>query len=124
MKITISFKHLKHSETTDERIHEKTMKLEKYLDGKTKVDWICSKLGDSHLAEIELHGPHFDFHASAKHPNLYKVMDMALDKIEKQLVKQKEKMTNRMHRKVEGPVILDPEQAWTDYDEDYYKDIG
>ena len=92
MKITISFKHLKHSETTDERIHEKTMKLEKYFDGKTKVDWIFSKLGDDHMAEVELHGPHFDFHASAKNPNLYKVMDMALEKIEKQLSKHKEKM--------------------------------
>ena len=52
---------------------------------------------------------------------------MATKKLEKQVSKQKDKVKNKIHRnhgKKEELVILDVEQAWADYDEDYVKEVA
>ena len=53
-------------------------------------------------------------------PLLYKSLDKAIYKLESQLIKKKEKMKNKLHRKNNKPVILDPDNAWTDYEEDHF----
>ena len=65
MKLKISFKHLKHTPALDERIKEKSEKLDKYFEGNTSVSWVCWVHGDEHWAEIKVHGPGFDFFAKA-----------------------------------------------------------
>ena len=42
MNIKISFKNLEHTPALDEKIREKTGRLEKYLGGGTEVHWTCS----------------------------------------------------------------------------------
>jgi putative sigma-54 modulation protein len=120
MKVKISFKHLQHTPALDERIREKSKKLEKYLGGKCLVKWTCYVKNKKHYADIELIGPTFEYHSSGWSDNLYKSLDKAIDKLEIQLSKKKEKMKNRIHQSKTKPVILDPESAWTDYDEDDY----
>ena len=61
MKLKISFKHLNHTPALDERIKEKSEKLDKYFEGNTSVSWTCWVSGDDHWAEIKAHGPKFDF---------------------------------------------------------------
>jgi hypothetical protein len=50
-------------------------------------------------------------------PNLYHSIDMALDKIEKQAFKKKDKF-NKIHREKSEIIILDPADAWMDHDEE------
>ena len=121
MRIKISFKHLQHTPALDERIREKSKKLEKYLGGKCQVKWTCYVKNQSHYADIELIGPTFEYHSSGSSDSLYKSLDKAIHKLETQLKKKKAKMKNRIHQKNNKPVILDPEHAWTDYDEDNYQ---
>jgi putative sigma-54 modulation protein len=121
MKVKISFKHLQHTPALDERIREKSKKLEKYLGGKCLVKWTCYVKNQNHHADIELIGPTFEYHSSSWSDNLYKSLDKAIHKLEIQLSKKKEKMKNRIHQSKTKPVILDPENAWTDYDEDNYQ---
>lgn len=115
MKVTISFKNIEHTDSLDNRIQEKSEKLTKYFQGNTNVKWICSAKDGVHISELNLSGPHFEYHAKAQSDNLYKTLDMAVSKIEKQIIRKKEKLKNKMHRKRSELVILDPELAWSEY---------
>ncbi|MEK6626724.1 MAG: ribosome-associated translation inhibitor RaiA [Bdellovibrionota bacterium] len=116
MKVTISFKHLEHTPAIDEKIREKSAHLEKYLEGDVQVKWTCSieEPGhpSNHVAEIQIHGPKYNFHATACSENLYKCLDLVVEKMEKQLSKHKEKWKNRLHEAKHEVVIHDPEEAW------------
>lgn len=114
MKLTVAFKHLEHTPSLDERIEEKSQKLIKYLGEDVHVNWICSAKDGEHVAELDVRGPSFEYFAKASSSNLYKSFDLAISKVEKQLAKKKEKMKNKIHRRGQEVVILDPEQAWTD----------
>ena len=98
MKLKISFKHLKHTPALDERIREKTEKLEKYFQGNTSVNWVCWVSENEHWAEIKVHGPKFDFFAKASADNMYKTLDLCVDKMERQIEKQKELKRNKLHK--------------------------
>ena len=122
MKLTIAFKHLEHTPSLDERIREKTQKLEKYLEGNIHVKWTCYSNEGQQYSEIDLIGAHMEFHAKAKADTLYKTIDMVVDKVERQLIKKKQKWKNHIHKEHRPLVLLDPESAWADYDEDYVEE--
>ncbi len=124
MKITVSFINLEHTPSLDERIQEKSQKLAKYLGGKTHVKWSCYIKDNYHYAEIDLVGPSIECHATGKSQTMYKTIDQAINKLERQLNKKKEIFKNRMHRKGADLVILDPEMAWAEYDEDYIEEAA
>lgn len=118
MKISISFQNFDHTETLDTKIKEKTEKLNKFVGPSSHVHWHCYVKENKHYAEIKLGNTH----AKANSDSLYKTIDLVLKKAEKQLVKLNEKKKNK--RKNTDHTILDVEQAWTDYDEDYFKDAA
>jgi putative sigma-54 modulation protein len=97
MKLTISFKHLKHSDALDTKIKEKTEKLEKYFQGNTSVHWVCWVHENEHWAEIKVHGPKFDFFAKASSDNMYKTLDLCIEKMERQVERQKDIKRNKLH---------------------------
>ncbi len=121
MKVTISFQNIEHTPALDERIQEKSKKLLKWMDGKTHIKWNCFVKDNHHYAEVDCVGSKFEFHATARSDSLYKSIDMAIEKLEKQLSKKSTKLKNKIHRnRGQKLVILDPEAAWMDYyDEDY-----
>lgn len=124
MKVTISFQNIEHTPSLDSRINEKSEKLKKWLEGKSHLKWNCYIKDNHHYAEVDMVGPRCEFHATAKSDNLYKCIDLVINKLEKQISKKTDKVKNKLHRKGNSkPVILDVEQAWSDYDEDYYKDV-
>ena len=92
------FKHLQHTPALDDRIREKSQKIEKYLDGKCQVKWTCYVKNQQHYADVELIGPTFDYHASGKSDSLYKSLDKAIYKLESQLIKKRKR--NKLHRKI------------------------
>jgi putative sigma-54 modulation protein len=97
MRLTISFKHLKHTPALDQRIKDKSEKLEKYFDGNTSVHWVCWVHADEHWAEIKVHGPKFDFFAKACADNMYKSLDLCIEKMERQFEKKKDIYKNKIH---------------------------
>ena len=56
MKLKISFKHLEHTPSLDQRIKEKSEKFEKYFQGNTSVQWTCWVHHEEHWAEVKVHG--------------------------------------------------------------------
>jgi len=101
MKIQSIFRQLEHTPALDQRIKEKSSKLNKYFDGNLSLVWTCYlQEDDQHCSELLVKGPGFDFHAKAISNNLYKTFDKVISKIEKQLVKKKSKLRNKVHTNV------------------------
>lgn len=125
MEIKIVFKHIEHTESLDSRIKEKSQKLEKFLGGVSKLHWTCSVQDGTHKAEIKLMGPKYVYHSSGSSDSLYKALDLAVQKIERQLGKHKDKWKQRKgDTGLHDLEILEPEVAWQDYDEDSFDDAG
>jgi putative sigma-54 modulation protein len=117
MKITTSFLHLEHTAALDEKIQEASLKLEKFFKTTGSVKWSCYVKNGQHFAEIYYHASHSEYHAKAFSDNLYHSIDMALEKIEKQAMKKKDKF-NKIHRDHVDMIIVDPDTAWMDYNDD------
>ncbi len=117
MKITTSFLHLEHTPALDEKIKETSEKLAKFFNDKGTIKWSCYVKNGEHFAEIYYHAPHCEYHAKAWSDNLYHSIDMAVDKIEKQAFKKKDKY-NKIHRDEAYIIILEPGDAWMDHDDE------
>ena len=130
MKVTIEFLHLDHTPSLDERITEKSQKFEKYFEHDTKLKWTCFVKEGVHYAECTLKSSHHNFYAKAKADSLYKTIDLACEKLERQVVKKKEKIKNKLHRKKPVLVINEPDAAWGDFEsaqmeeEEFYKKVA
>ena len=121
MKLKITFKHLDHTPALDERIREKSEKFEKYFQGNTTVQWFCWVHNDEHWAEIKVHGPKFDFFAKAYADNMYKSLDLVVDKMERQVEKQKDQKRNKMHSHPYETPKYQEIQRCIDDEEEYYE---
>ncbi len=116
MKITISFKNMEHTPSLDERIREKALKVEKFWQGKTEMKWTCWVTGGEHHAEVNVLGPKVEYHAHAKSDDLYKTLDLVIEKVERQVEKDKSKMKNKIHRAKSELVNLHPSNAWGEFE--------
>jgi putative sigma-54 modulation protein len=125
MRVTISFRNIRHTKTIDQKIQEKSEKLAKFLEGKSFVKWACNFEDGHFYAEVSLIGPKFEYHAHSSSDTLLTTLDQATHKIQKQIQKRKDKLRNRIHTKHKEVVIMDVEQAWSDSDiEDDLKDVA
>ncbi len=121
MKIISSFKHLEHTPALDEKIEAKSQKLKKYFDGNFEVHWTCYVRDDgAQCAEIKLLGPSFEYHATAHSEKLYKTLDLAINKIEKQVHKKKDKWKQKISHK-HAPSVKDQQIAQGEWDEEYWE---
>jgi putative sigma-54 modulation protein len=124
MKLKISFKHLEHTPALDQRIREKSEKFEKYFQGNTTVQWFCWVQNDEHWAEIKVHGPKFEFFAKASADNMYKCFDLVVEKMERQIEKQKDLKRNKMHaHPFASPKYRQIEESIRDEEDHYNKEL-
>ena len=122
MKIVSSFKHLEHTPALDQKIESKSKKLKKFFEGNFEVQWTCYVRDDgAHCAEIKCLGPSFEYHAAAHSESLYKSLDLAINKVEKQVSKKKDKWKNRISHKHQ-PSVKDQQVAQGEWDEEYWED--
>ena len=124
MNVTITFLHLEHTEALDQRIEEKTAKLEKLLESGSTVKWTCYVKEGQHYAELAVAGTSLHHHAIAHSENLYKTIDLVVDKLYKQINKHKEKRQSKLHRGKPHLQIIEPSEAWEDFvSEHEYEDM-
>jgi putative sigma-54 modulation protein len=110
MKISISFMHMEHTPALDLKIREKSEKLGKYFNKDFSVDWVCGVHGNEQWAELKVHGRRSDFFAKANSETLYKAIDVVLDKMERQLEKKKQKVTDKIHADHSNPQWVDEQE--------------
>lgn len=124
MKLKISFKHLDHTPSLDTRIKEKSEKFEKYFQGSIDCQWFCYVQEGKHWAEVKVHGPKFDFVAKASADNMYKSLDLVVEKMERQIEKQKSQWKNKIHHDpYSTPKYQEIQNRINDEEEYYWKDL-
>ena len=122
MKIISTFKHLEHTPALDEKIEMKSQKLQKFFEGNFEVHWTCYVREDNqHCADIKVIGPAFEYHAGAYSESLYKTLDLAINKIEKQIHKKKSKWKNHISNKHKAGV-KDQQLAQSEWDEKFWQE--
>jgi putative sigma-54 modulation protein len=97
MQINITFRNMFATDALRNHVQEKLDKVvSKYLDKVTEVHVTLSLERYLHHADINLHAGHFHVRGKDKCEDMYASIDMAVDKIERQLKKYKERL--KSHR--------------------------
>ena len=97
MQITISGRHLPITDPIEQYAKEKAVKLSRYYDRLAKLEIVVEKCDDQRHYEVEFIA-HIDGQdhliAHAQEEDLYKSIDQAVQKMERQLTDLKEKLRN------------------------------
>ncbi|MBN1622323.1 MAG: ribosome-associated translation inhibitor RaiA [Endomicrobiales bacterium] len=91
MQINITARHVKLNKPLADYIKKKVNKCQKYFNNVIWAQVILSVEKYRHMAEIIIHVSRMTFRAKEEAGDFYSAIDLTLDKIEKQLRKQKEK---------------------------------
>ena len=96
MQITISGHHLEVTDSLKDYVTSKIERLDNHHDRITNTHVILSVEKLAQKAEATIHVSGKDLFADAVHEDLYAAIDALADKLDRQLIKHKEKM--RSHR--------------------------
>ena len=98
MNIEIIARHGRHSRRTEDYAREKVLKLDRYLRKIAKVEVVLDHDADQHHVEMRLHADlkgNSDVVAHSKHEDPLAAIDLLMAKMERQLVRLKERRETR-----------------------------
>lgn len=91
MNLTISGHHLEVTPAIRDYVSEKLDRVKRHFDNVTSVNVIMQVDKLVHKVEATLHVKGHDFHAHSEDANMYAAIDLLADKLDRQIVKYKEK---------------------------------
>lgn len=94
MQTSVTFKNLDPSDHLREYVSSKLNRLDKLLDNPAEAQVVLSVEKIRHYTEIRLNGDRFNIACREQSNDMYSSIDQALDKLEKQLKRHKEKSKN------------------------------
>lgn len=97
MNINIAGHHVEVTPAIREYVHAKLDRVIRHFDHVTSVHVILSVEKLKQKAEVTLHVKGKDIHADATNTDLYASIDAVADKLDRQVLKHKEKVTNHPH---------------------------
>lgn len=97
MQLSISGHHVEVTDALKNYTAEKLAKLERHFDHITNVHVVLSVDKLSQRAEATVHASGADLFADADSDDMYAAIDALTDKLDRQLLKHKEKLVNRHH---------------------------
>ncbi|MGO2415824.1 MULTISPECIES: ribosome hibernation-promoting factor, HPF/YfiA family [Cobetia] len=95
MQVNITGHHVELTDPLRDYINEKLARLERHYDNITNVQVTLSIEKERQQAACTLHAAGADLHALAEDLNMYAAIDALADKLDRQLVKHKEKSQAR-----------------------------
>ncbi len=98
MQTSVTFKNIDPSENLKSYVSDKLNRFDKYLDNPGEANVVLSIEKFRHIAEISLSGDRLVVNAKEETNDMYSAIDMALDKLEKQIKKSKQKSRERKGR--------------------------
>ncbi len=98
MQLNITFRQFGSSDALKEYAKEKVERVNKYLDRAGEAHVVLSLERHLHHAEITIHSGSWVLRGREKSEDMYASIDLAMDKIESQLRKYKEKIKNHHGR--------------------------
>lgn len=105
MQLMLTGQHLEITEPLRDYVNEKLGRVDRHFDNVTNLHVVLSVEKTRHKAEATLHAAGATLFADAEHDDMYAAIDALADKIERQVTKHKEKLTD--HRRNDVP----PEQS-------------
>lgn len=94
MQLNITGRNLEITPAIRNSTTEKFQRLENHFHQITHVNIVYHLEHITHIAEARLHAYGAEIHATAEDKDLYSAIDSLVDKLQTQIVKHKEKMTN------------------------------
>ncbi len=101
MQVNITARHLELTQALADYVQKKVERCERYLDHLVWAQVILSVEKYRQEAEIVIHASKMTFRSKEESLDLYAAIDLAVDKIEKQLKKHKEKFKINRRAKLE-----------------------
>ena len=95
MQVTISGHHVEITDALRELTNNKLEKLERHFDQITTITVTLSVEKQRQRADATLHIAGADLVANAEHEDMYHAIDQVIDKLDRQLIKHKEKTIAR-----------------------------
>lgn len=118
MQTSVTFKNIDPSEHLKSYVGDKLNRFDKYLYNPAEANVVLSVEKFRHMAEINITGDRLNINGKEETDDMYSAIDMVLDKLEKQIKKNKQK--TREHRtgsKLWTQNIIEEDAAFTE-DED------
>ncbi len=95
MQLNITGHHVELTDAMKDYVATKLQKLERHIDGITNVQVTLSVQKQRHIAECTLHISGADIHGTAEQEDMYAAIDLLVDKVDRQILKHKEKQVAR-----------------------------
>ena len=95
MQTSVTFKNLDPSEHLKAYVSEKLDRFDKFLDNPAEANVVLAVEKFRHIAEINIAGDKLNVIGKEETIDMYSAIDMTLDKLEKQIKKNKEKIRDR-----------------------------
>ena len=97
MQLNVSGHHVEVTDSLRNYISTKLVRLERHFDRITNMNVILSVEKQRQKAESTIHVSGGEIYADAEHDDLYAAIDMLADKLDRQLIKKKEKGKSSKH---------------------------
>ncbi|MEW6414845.1 MAG: ribosome-associated translation inhibitor RaiA [Pseudomonadota bacterium] len=97
MNLTISGHHLEVTPAIRAYVADKLERVKRHFDHVINVNVILQVDKLVHKVEANLHVKGHDFHAHSEDTNMYAAIDLLADKLDRQIVKYKEKISDAHH---------------------------
>ena len=106
MQTSVTFKNLDPSENLKSYVSDKLDRFDKYLDNPAEANVVLTVEKFRHIAEIHITGDRLKINGKEETNDMYSAIDMVLDKLEKQIKKNKQKIRQRGGAKVRVADII------------------
>jgi putative sigma-54 modulation protein len=100
MEVTVAGHHVEVTEALRQYVESKLTRLERHFDHLTGIHCILTVEKLQHKAEATVHLSGGTIHADASEENMYAAVDGLIDKLDRQVRKYKEKLTDHHAREV------------------------
>jgi putative sigma-54 modulation protein len=95
MQTSVTFKNIDPSDHLKAYVSDKLDRFDKYLDNPAEANVVLAVEKFRHIAEINIAGDRLTIVGSEETNDMYSAIDMALDKLETQIKKNKQKIRER-----------------------------
>jgi len=102
MQIIITGQNIDITDSLRTHVEEKLSKINNHFDHVTTTNVVLSVEKNRHSAESNIQAKGTSFHASAQSDDMYTAIDILISKLDRQVLKHKEKKTD--HHRGEGSI--------------------
>lgn len=109
MNLNINGHHLEVTPAIRNYVIEKLDRVKRHFDHVIDASVTISVVKLVQRADVTLHVRGKDIHAESSHENLYAAIDALADKLDRQVLRHKDKLTNHNHTPIKHQVVEETE---------------